>query len=229
MVVVRWVLVLFLKETPMNFYNDVNDWLSVGGDLDLARSLTGMEIPDIVQEMRARGVTHVLDLRIEWEDRQEWEDGGLASENYAHVPIIDSWGHQPPADWFDAIEAFVQRFLVERSEGDRLYVHCHMGINRGPSAAMAALLLAEPDLDPWDAFLAIRGARAVAGLVYAEAVGIRHIAKAQDNNDQWLSDLAEFRTRVKNYWTPERIAARRRGVAYYRSAEGGTLVAGHEV
>lgn len=216
----------------MNFYNDVNDWLSVGGDLDLARDLTGQDFSRTIKELQAHGVTHVLDLRIEWHDLRSWVAEGLPEENYAHIPITDSFGYQPPAAWFTEIENFVGRFLDERAEGDRIYVHCHMGINRAPSAAMAALLVADPTLDPFDAFLTIRAAREQAGLVYAEAVGTRHIAKmpkdTPEDNEVWRSTLSEFQSKMKNYWTPELRHSVHRGIAYYRAAGGGTLAIGRE-
>lgn len=209
----------------MNFYNDVNDWLSVGGDLSLARDLTGANFSRTIKELQAHGVTHVMDVRIEWDDTRSWFAEGLAAENHGYFPITDRWGYQPPESWFAGVEDFVRRFLAERSEGDRLYVHCHMGINRAPSTAMLALLTADPDLDPFDAFLTVRKAREVAGLVYAESVGKRHLRR-KHNSDE---GEAEFIDKMESYWTPELRHAVRRGIAYYRSAEGGTLAVGHVV
>lgn len=214
-----------------SYYNDVNDWLTVGGDLNLARDLTRQDFSITIKELQASGVTHVLDVRSEWNDRAEWVAEGLADENYAHVPIIDQWGHVPEEDWFAAVEAFVHRFWMDSAEGDRLYVHCHMGINRAPSTAMLALLTVDPLMHPLDAFLRIRKARPAAGLVYGEAVGIRHLLNVERITAEDLTETGElpasvrlFSTALGNYWTPELRQSIRQGIAYYRDAEGGTLV-----
>lgn len=204
-----------------SFYNDVNDWLSTGGDLDLARDLTGLEPAATVKVLRDHGVTHVLDVRSEWEDRALWVAGGLAPENYVHAPITDNQNHRPAESWYQAVEGFVERFWLDSSEGDRLYVHCHMGINRGTSAAMLAMLTVNPLMHPFDAFQQIREVRSAAGLIYAEHVGARHIINSSGRFDQ-----CEFVKTMETYWTPERIREVNRGIAYYRDAEGGTIKVG---
>jgi len=208
-----------------SFYNDVNDWLTVGADLDIAAHITGMADAETIAHLRERGVTHVLDARSEWTDADLWIAAGLSSANYAHLPIIDSYNHIPDEAWFQGVEDFVADFLVTRSEGDRIYVHCHMGVNRGPSAAMLALLVADDDLTPWDAFLAIREARSIAGLVYAQSVGLRHIVRTNNGDDEVLyAALGDFRKQMDSYWTYDAVQAVNRGIAYYRTKEGGTVV-----
>lgn len=212
------------------FYDDVNDWLSVGGDLDLARDVTGQDFPTTIAQLQAHGVTHVLDLRSEWSDKPEWITAGLPDENYGHIPIVDQWGHIPNEDWFDAVEGFVEKFWLNSNEGDRLYVHCHMGINRSPSAAMLALLTVDPLLSPMDAFMQVRAVRPVAGMVYAEAVGIRHLLNVEGVTAADLAtgelpvSVVAFSAEMDAYWTPALRAAVGRGIAYYRSVEGGTKV-----
>ena len=213
-----------------SFYNDVNDWLSVGGDLDLAKDVTGHDYVTTISQLRAHGVTHVIDLRIEWEDKAEWVAGGLPAANYLHLPIDDRWGYVPPEDWYAGIFDFVQQFWLDSAEGDRLYVHCHMGINRAPSAAMLALLAVDPLMHPMDAFMRIRKARSVAGLVYAEAVGIWHLLNVENVTADDLAEAGElpasvtlFSAAIDAYWTPDLRREVNQGIAYYRSAEGGTL------
>lgn len=210
-----------------SFYNDVNDWLSVGGDLDLAKNLAGQHYYTAINQLKEQGVTHVLDVRSEWQDRDYWESGGLDPDNYLHLPIIDSHRHQPAEDWYVGVTNFVQQFWLDSVNGDRLYVHCHMGINRGPSAAMLALLTVDPTLAPMDAFLTIREARPVAGLVYAEAVGIWHLRNIESiglaHDDNLPETISQFSAAINDYWTPDRIKKVNRGIAYYRGHEGGTL------
>lgn len=224
-------LLLLYARCMNSYYDTVNDWLLVGGDLDLARDLTGQDYATTIAQYRDRGVTHVLDVRSEWEDRAEWMAEGLADENYCHVPIIDRWGHVPAEGWFEAVEAFVHRFWMVSVEGDLLLTNCHMGINRAPSTAMLALLTVDPLMHPLDAFLRIRKARPAAGLVYAEAVGVRHLLNVEGVTAEDLTEAGElpasvvlFSDAIDNYWTPELRQSIRQGIAYYRDAEGGTLV-----
>lgn len=214
-----------------SFYNDVNDWLSVGGDLDLARDVTGQDFATTIASLRTHGVTHVLDVRSEYNDKTTWVQAGLPAENYHLAPIIDSRRHTPDEGWYRAVQDFVQRFWLDSAEGDRLYVHCHMGINRAPSAAMLALLAVDPTMHPYEAFLQIREARPVAGLVYAEAVGVWHLFETLgiDNfteDDDLPAEVVDFHQMMQDYWTPELSKAVNRGIAYYRSKEGGTLKVG---
>ena len=73
-------------------------------------------------------------------------------------------------------------------------VHCHMGINRGPSMAYAMLL--DAGYDVVEALDMIRKARPIAGIIYAidavRAVGRLHdrsqadIEKDMDRVDAWF-------------------------------------------
>lgn len=191
----------------MTYFDDVNDWLSVGADLDIAVGLTGQDYDDVISDLFVHGVTHVLDLRAEWEDRWWWESMGLPTENYCHAPIIDSRRHTPPERWFQSIEDFVKEFWSKSYDGDRLYVHCQMGINRGPTAAMLSLLTVDPEMHPWQAFTMIREARPCAGIVYSEHVGARHVQRYPSDN--YTETPASFVERVRTYWTDEMIATAR--------------------
>ncbi len=195
----------------MTAYDEIDDWLLVGGDLALAEDLTGQDYQTTVAQLRCQGVSHVLDLRSEWSDPDEWAAGGMPRKNYCRAPIVDLWGYQPPEDWFTTVEGFVRRFWRESYVGDRLLVHCMMGINRGPSAAMLALLTVEPEMHPFDAFLRVRAARPVAGLVYAQPVGERHIAMRG-------GAPTEFSNMLADYWTPEMRQARQDAKRYLTGA-----------
>lgn len=194
-------------------FDDVNDWLTVGADLDVAYDVTGQDYAEAVAQFFDAGVTHVLDLRIEYDDADVWEWAGLPAENYCYAPVVDMWSHIPDEDWFCTIENFVRGFLTERSGGDRLYVHCHMGVNRGPSGAMLALLTADPSLDPWDAFMTIRRARPMSGVVYAEPIGMRHLLNVEGINTIEPTGLPEVATRfaeaIQTYWSPSQRARAR--------------------
>lgn len=188
-------------------YDDVNDWLTVGGDVELAEACAGQNYRDTVDELLAHGVTHVIDARSECCDSDLWYEAGLPLANYCYAPIVDQRGFVPPEAWFQDVENFVRRFVAKYSEGDRLYVHCFAGVNRGPSVAMLALLTVNPDLSPMEAFLQVREARPVAQLIYAEHIGMRHLLNtkgltADDLVDGLPSEVAAFRESVQTYWSP---------------------------
>ncbi len=201
-----------------DYCDDVTDWLTVGGDLDLARDMTGLDHDVTIESLVQRGVTHVLDLRSEWEDERIWKI--LAPDvAYCHAPITDSHSHYVAESWYAKVEDYVEQFWLDSHDGDRLYVHCHMGINRAPSAAMLALLTVDPELDPYAAFLQIREARPSAGLIYAEQVGRRHLKLRGEPTVEWERAM-------RAYWTGDRVREVNRGIAYFRTQEGGTKAIG---
>lgn len=205
-----------LRDPVERHFDDVNDWLTVGGDLDLAYELSGRSFVDTVWGLRDHGITHVLDLRAEWCDKDAWVYAGLPAENHCYAPIVDWWEHAPDEGWFQVVEEFVERFWHESYEGDRLYVHCHEGVNRAPSAAMIAMLTVEPTMHPYEAFLRVREARPAAGLVYADVVGARHIAMSTE-----LGRIDEYVQMICDYWAPETIREPSAGAVRFLDAEAG--------
>jgi len=61
------------------------------------------------------------------------------------------------------------------ADGGVLFTHCHMGINRGPSAGFAVLL--RQGWDPVDALDAIRKARPISVVAYADAALLWHFIR----------------------------------------------------
>lgn len=106
------------------------------------------------------GIATVIDCRDEWNDADLVAD--LAPEiRYVHAGIDDA-GQRIPNLWFDQIVDSAELTPV----GATTLVHCHMGINRGPSGAYALLLAAGHD--PIDAIDLIRTRRPIAAVGYAE-------------------------------------------------------------
>ncbi len=153
--------------TTMNGYPDMTQWhrrlcpvadgVIISGDLH--------EDPDQAVRQLERwgqaGITHVLDTRLEWSDAE------FVAE---HAPdIVYGWigsdddGVAKPDEWFDAGLAFSSEALSDPEA--ILLVHCHMGINRGPS--MAYRILLESGSEPIEALDAIRDARPIADIGYA--------------------------------------------------------------
>lgn len=129
--------------------------LATGGDF-------GMLPRDSVRLARTaidQGIRLVVDLRVEDDDAALW-DGTTVT--YLHLGTNDAHGHHIPARLFDDAVAAV-RGASER--GVSSLVHCHMGVNRGPSVAYAVLL--DRGYGPVQAWNAVRRARPQAAIYYA--------------------------------------------------------------
>ncbi len=136
----------------------VTPHLLVGGDLDTQDGeLAARQLRELVDV----GVTHVLDTRIEWNDEQ-WVGERAPELAYLHHGMDDA-GQRVPGAWF---EVTVTWALEAMRQGGTVLTHCHMGINRGPSLGFAVLLA--QDWDAVDALDAIRSARPIAWIAYAE-------------------------------------------------------------
>ncbi len=143
----------------------ITDFLAIGGDLDhdIEKALTqAVELVDIA------AITHILDCRSE------------AEENlWARFPDVDyCWDgiddrpQAATARWFERITDWA---LCAIGGGGTVLTHCHMGINRGPSAGYAILLCL--GWDPIDALDAIRAARPIAHVAFAEDALEWHLEK----------------------------------------------------
>lgn len=78
----------------------------------------------------------ILDCRIEWNDIDFFEDHFGQRAKYVHMPLDDDgklWS-------LKTIKKLRKTFdhLMTTHEGP-VYVHCHMGVNRGPSVALFLL------------------------------------------------------------------------------------------
>jgi len=135
----------------------VTEWLILSGDLHHLRHRAEAQ----VAKWRAAGITAVIDTRAEWTDADFVAE--VAPEiRYSHLGTHDDGRRQDDA-WFDAGLAAYRLALSE--PGARLLVHCHMGINRGPS--MGYRLMLEAGADPITALKVVRRARPIAAIGYA--------------------------------------------------------------
>lgn len=133
--------------------------LAIGGDLNAYDdTLATEQLDDIVR----LGITHVLDVRFEWDDEK------VFAERAPHVRYLhhgmDDAGQAVPPEWFERVVSWAEE--AWRDDPDAVVLaHCHMGINRGPSVGFAILLAL--GWDPVEAIAAIRRARPVANVWYA--------------------------------------------------------------
>lgn len=132
--------------------------LAAGGDLPVDEAAALADLAALVEA----GVTHIIDCRQEWSD-ERFVAAHAPGVTYLHHGVDDA-GQRMPDWWFDAGTAFALEALAR--PGTKVLAHCHMGINRGPSMAYAILL--RLGWEPVAAMDAIRSARPIAYIAYAE-------------------------------------------------------------
>ena len=173
--------------------------LAVGGDLSPRFSLARRQLTDLVDA----GVTHIVDLR------QEWSDEHLVAAwhpdlHYFHHRVDDA-GQVIGAQWFEELHDWVRQ--AWREPGARVLVHCHMGVNRAPSAVFGLLLA-----DGWavrDALTAIRAARPDAVIDYAQDALDWHLARtAAGPRERGSARRALALWRRANHLDPEQVIRR---------------------
>lgn len=158
----------------------VTDQLLVGGDLDARdRRLAALQLAELVD----LGVTHLVDVRLEWDDL-DYVAENAPDLAYLHHGIDDA-GQQVPFEWFDEGVGWA---LDAIEGGGTVLAHCHMGINRGPSLGYAVLLA--QGWDPVQALDTIRRARPQAYVAYAEDALCWHHARTGAPADRRAEDEA---------------------------------------
>ena len=134
----------------------VDERLATSGDLPENRT----EALKHLRHWETEGITDVIDLRV------EADDSDLIVENSGIRPHwfgANDDGMTRDDAWFDALTQRAQDILTE--PGRKLLAHCHMGINRGPSALYAIMLTR--GWNATEALDAIVAARPIAGIIYA--------------------------------------------------------------
>ena len=134
----------------------ITEFLVIGGDLayDKEKALT-----QAVELVELAAITHILDCRLE-EEENLWD-------RFPEVTYlwdgIDDRPRAATAAWFERVTDWA---IDAIESGGIVLTHCHMGINRGPSAGYAVLL--RMGWDAVDALTAIRSARPIANIAFAE-------------------------------------------------------------
>lgn len=115
----RWI-----EHDPFDMISKVTDTIFVGGAIH----------PEDLPRLREYGITHIIDAQIERDDAK-WLP---ANEfGYLWLPTNDD-GRTKPLEWFEAAINFARRAVRDNPQA-KFYIHCGMGINRGPSLALAVL------------------------------------------------------------------------------------------
>ncbi len=115
-----------------------------------------------LQQWVDAGITDIVDVRGESSD-QELVARLAPQVRYHWFGTHDDGGSQPDT-WFDNGVKAATTALADPSA--MVMVHCHMGVNRGPSMGFAVMVAM--GVDPVEALDAIRAARPIAAVIYAD-------------------------------------------------------------
>ena len=115
-------------------------------------------------KLAARGVTAVLNLRVEFDDNE----AGIAPPRYLYLPTVDD---NPPT--LEQLRDGVAFMAEEIARGGGVYIHCGAGVGR--AATMAAAYLVSTGLTPDQAWKRIRDARPFIKPTRAQAEQIEYL------------------------------------------------------
>jgi predicted protein tyrosine phosphatase len=162
----------------------VTERIAVGGDLDAYDE--ALEVRQL-EELIRLGITHIVDVRLEWTD-EEFVAALAPGVGYLHLGIDDA-GQRIPGAWFDTVTEWSLAALTDLDA--KVLLHCHMGINRGPSAGYAVLLAL--GFDAVEALDLIRSHRAIAHVAYAEDALDWHLDRTGATPELRRSEHARLR------------------------------------
>ncbi len=110
----------------------ITDRIAVGG---------GIWIDEKMLELKRAGITHIIDMQIEFDDTALGEKHGV---KVLWNPVDDDF--QPKdAEVFRRGVEFAEEALAE--DGTKIYIHCAAGVHRAPMMALAVLRALGNDLD----------------------------------------------------------------------------------
>jgi predicted protein tyrosine phosphatase len=117
-----------------------------------------------MQELARSGVTHVLDMQIEFDDTPLGEGYGV---RVLWNPTDDDFLPKPPAVLERGVEFALEAL---KDSGAKLYIHCAAGVHRAPMMTLAVLCAIGWELEP--AMVLIETRRPVVDFadVYVESV-----------------------------------------------------------
>jgi hypothetical protein len=161
----------------------VTDFLYVGGSLRSGDADPGT----VIGELRAHGLTHILDCRTETSD--EHLVARLAPDVAYHQAGTEDEAAGTAEGWFDSGVTFAREAL--KVPGSVILTHCALGQARGPSMAYAVLL--DQGYDPGEALLMITRARPQAKASYAEHALDWHLTRTGASPEQRTAAFQSLR------------------------------------
>jgi protein-tyrosine phosphatase len=133
----------------------VTDRIAVGG---------GIWISDKMAELARSGVTHIIDMQVEFDDTPLAEPFGV---EVLWNPVDDDFKLKP-YDVFERGVEFARKALED--DGAKVFIHCAAGVHRAPMMTLAVLRAMGWELN--DAMELIQGRRYVVDFadVYVQSV-----------------------------------------------------------
>lgn len=145
------------KSEGFGIVSKVTDFLYLGDD-------EYTHDAQLQKHMKSLGITHVLDCRTEGEITRPWRRLVNRDANFSCFTNCTDDDFRPKSvDYFARAMRWAEEVV---SQGGVLYVHCAMGINRGPSNGYAILRALDPNLTTAGALTLIRKARPFAAVAY---------------------------------------------------------------
>lgn len=170
---------------------DARDWhrkvcwvtssVALSGDLDTRNPVAAI---NQLQDWTTQGITHIIDVREEWND-QDFVEDYAPDIDYYWAPTDDA-GFGQDNVWFDKGVGAIRDAVCG---GGRAIVHCHMGINRAPSLTYAYLL--SEGYDPVVAATTIRAARPIAVMLYWDSALRWHAQQVGWHQKEWRDAVDE--------------------------------------
>jgi len=133
----------------------ITDRIAVGGGIWNEKNMT---------EVAETGITHVIDMQIEFDDTPLAEPYGI---RVLWNPTDDDFLPKPPKLLERGVE-FAQEAL--REDGSKLYIHCAAGVHRAPMMTLAVLGAMGWDVDEAMVLIETRRPAADFADVYVESV-----------------------------------------------------------
>jgi protein-tyrosine phosphatase len=94
----------------------------------------GIWTEDKMAECVAQGITHIVNMQIEWDDRLLADEAGVKLQ---WCPTDDDFAVKPP-ELFEAGVQFAREALAQ--EDTKVFIHCAAGVHRAPMMTLAVLV-----------------------------------------------------------------------------------------
>jgi protein-tyrosine phosphatase len=111
----------------------ITDRIAVGG---------GIWTPDKMTEVARRGVTHIIDMQVEFDDTPLAKPHGI---QVLWNPTDDDFQPKPPHVFRRGIDFALG--ALDGGNGNKLYIHCAAGVHRAPMMTLALLRVLGYSLD----------------------------------------------------------------------------------
>jgi protein-tyrosine phosphatase len=111
----------------------ITDCIAVGG---------GIWTADKMSKVAGRGVTHIIDMQVEFDDTPLAEPHGI---QVLWNPTDDDFQPKPPQVFQRGVDFALE--ALDGGNGNKLYIHCAAGVHRAPMMTLALLRVLGYGLD----------------------------------------------------------------------------------